>query len=91
MQADREREASEREAALELQRLDAIERDEKGLWRRVDKLIAGKTVKAYDEAVGVLKRSARPGAPQATVGGVCAPGRGDSGEIFAAQRPAMAD
>ena len=55
MQADREREASEREAALELQRLDAIERDEKGLWRRLDKLIAGKTVKAYDEAVGVLK------------------------------------
>jgi hypothetical protein len=55
IQEDREREASERKAALELQRFDAIERDEKGLWRRVDKLIAGKTVKAYDEAVGVLK------------------------------------
>jgi hypothetical protein len=37
------------------QGLDAIERNEKGLWRRVDKLIPGKTVKAYDEAIGVLK------------------------------------
>jgi hypothetical protein len=55
MQSDREREESEREAALELQRLDAIDRDEKGLWRRVDELIAGKTVKAYNEAVGILK------------------------------------
>jgi hypothetical protein len=55
IQADREREASDRKAALELQRLEAIERDEKGLWRRVDELICGKTVKAYDEAVGILK------------------------------------
>jgi hypothetical protein len=55
MQADRKREASERKAALKLQRLEAIERDQKGLWRRVDELIAMKTVKAYDEAVGILK------------------------------------
>jgi hypothetical protein len=55
MQSDREREESEQEGALELQRLDAIERDEKGLWRRVDELIAGKTVKDYNEAVSILK------------------------------------
>ena len=55
IKADREREASDRKAALELQRLEAIERDEKGLWQHVDELICGKTVKAYDEAVGILK------------------------------------
>ncbi len=55
MQTDRERETSEREAALEVQRLEAIERDEEALWRLVDELIAGKTVKTYDKAVGILK------------------------------------
>src|SRR3984893_13887039 len=55
MQPDRERETSEREAALEVQRLEAIERDEEALWRLVDELIAGKTVKTYDKAVGILK------------------------------------
>jgi hypothetical protein len=52
--ADRERRASEREAQKR-QRLEAIERDEKGLWERVAALIAAKTIKAYDEAVGILK------------------------------------
>jgi hypothetical protein len=55
MQTDREHETSEREAALEVQRLEAIERDEEALWRLVDELIAGKTVKTYDKAVGILK------------------------------------
>jgi hypothetical protein len=55
IQTDREREASARKAALELQRIDAIERDEKALWGRADKLIAGKTVKGYDEAIVILK------------------------------------
>jgi hypothetical protein len=55
MQTDRERETCERQAALELQRLDAIERDEQRLWQRVDSLIGGKTSKAYDEAVRALK------------------------------------
>jgi hypothetical protein len=55
IQTDRERKESERERALELKRLNAIERDEKGLWQRVDQLIAGKTIKAYDEAIGILK------------------------------------
>jgi hypothetical protein len=54
-QSDRERKASEREAALKLRRLEALERDEESLWRRVDELIAGKTVKTYDEAIGILK------------------------------------
>jgi hypothetical protein len=55
MQSDRKRKASEREAALKLRRLEALERDEESLWRRVDELIAGKTVTAYDEAIGILK------------------------------------
>ena len=55
MQSDRKRKASEREAALKLQRLEALERDEESLWRRVNELIAGKTVKTYDEAIGILK------------------------------------
>jgi hypothetical protein len=55
MQSDRKRKASEREAALKLRRLEALERDEESLWRRVDELIAGKTVKTYDEAIGILK------------------------------------
>jgi hypothetical protein len=55
MQADRERKARKRKVARELQRLEAIARDEKALWRRVDELIAGKTTKAYDEAVSILK------------------------------------
>jgi len=55
MQADRERKARKRKAVLELQRLEAIARDEKALWRRVDELIAGKTAKTYDEAVSILK------------------------------------
>jgi hypothetical protein len=54
-QSDRKRKASEREAALKLRRLEALERDEESLWRRVDELIAGKTVKTYDEAIGILK------------------------------------
>lgn len=55
MQLDRKRKASEREAALKLRRLEALERDEESLWSRVDELIAGKTVKTYDEAIGILK------------------------------------
>ena len=55
MQSDRKRKANEREAALKLLRLEALERDEESLWRRVDELIAGKTVKTYDEAIGILK------------------------------------
>jgi hypothetical protein len=55
MQSDREREENEWEAALELQRLDTIERDEEGLWRRVDELIAGKTVKAYNQTLTTAK------------------------------------
>jgi hypothetical protein len=55
MQSGRKRKASEREAALKLRRLEALERDEESLWRRVDELIAGKTVKSYDEAIGFLK------------------------------------
>jgi hypothetical protein len=38
-----------------LRRLEALERDEESLWRRVDEMIAGKTVKTYDEAIGILK------------------------------------
>jgi hypothetical protein len=55
MESDREHETREREAALKLRRLEAIERDEKGLWQRVDNLLPEKTVKAYDDAVGILK------------------------------------
>jgi hypothetical protein len=55
MKSDRKRKASEREAALKLRRLEAIERDEESLWRRVDELIEGKTAKTYDEAIGILK------------------------------------
>jgi hypothetical protein len=55
IQVDREREARERKATLELQRLEAIARDEKTLWRCVDELIASKAIKAYDEAVSILK------------------------------------
>jgi hypothetical protein len=55
IQADRERKARKRKVTLELQRLEAIARDEKTLWRRVDELIAGKATKAYDEAVSILK------------------------------------
>jgi hypothetical protein len=52
---DREREAIERKAKLELLRIEAIESDEERLWRRVDELIAHKVIKAYDEAVLILK------------------------------------
>jgi hypothetical protein len=55
MQSDRRRKASEREAALKLRRLEALERDEESLWRRVGELIARKTVKNYDEAISILK------------------------------------
>jgi hypothetical protein len=55
MQSDRKRKASEREAALKLRRHEALERNEESLWRRVDELIVGKTVKAYGEAIGILK------------------------------------
>jgi hypothetical protein len=57
IQADRERRARKRKIARELQRLEAIARNEKTLWGRVDELIAGKTTKAYDEAV-LIKGSA---------------------------------
>ena len=55
IQADRENAAKEQEAARRLQRLAEIDRHQEGLWRRVDELIAGKTIKAYDEAIGILK------------------------------------
>jgi hypothetical protein len=55
LRTDRERQASERQAALELRRLNAIERDEKALWLRVDELITSKSTKAYDEAITILK------------------------------------
>jgi hypothetical protein len=55
MQSDRKRKASKREAALKLRRLEALEHDEESLWKRVDELIAGKTVKNYDETIGILK------------------------------------
>jgi hypothetical protein len=52
---DRRRQAREQKVALERQRFEAIERDEKKLWQRVDSLIAEKNIKGYDQAVSILK------------------------------------
>ncbi len=53
---ERERNESERRRAAELHRLAEIERDEDRHWQRVDRLIADKTTKSYDEAVGILQK-----------------------------------
>jgi leucyl aminopeptidase len=55
LQEDRKNKTKKQEEAKRLQRLAEIERDQKELWRRVDALIAAKTTKAYDEAIGILK------------------------------------
>ena len=55
IKTDRDNAAKEQETARRLRRLAEIDRKQEGLWLRVDELIAGKTIKGYDEAVGLLK------------------------------------
>jgi len=52
---DFENEAKNRKEAERLRRLAELDRNQARLWARVDELIAAKTTKAYDEAVGILK------------------------------------
>ena len=52
---DFENEAKNRKEAERLRRLAELDRNQARLWARVDELIAAKTTKAYDEAIGILR------------------------------------